>query len=125
MVRGGPDNSDGRRTEVSEVSELTAEFHSVLAASEGSTYRGVEGLYQWSEDVNAIWDAFRAELSEFHEVDENRAAAIVRVIGRAKASGVPLDARVGQIWTWRHGKLWRNVSYTNPREALEAVGLRE
>ena len=36
----------------------------------GGSYRGVEGLRQWSENVNAIWDAFRLELSELHEADE-------------------------------------------------------
>jgi ketosteroid isomerase-like protein len=50
---------------------------------------------------------------------------IVRIRGRAKASGVPVEAVTAQIWTWRDGKMWRNQVFADPREALEAVGLRE
>jgi ketosteroid isomerase-like protein len=105
--------------------EPELEWRSVLAASEGGSYRGVEGLRQWSENVDAIWDAFRLELSELHEADESRTVTVYRTTGRAKASGVPLDARVALVWTWRRGKVCGIVSYTNPDEALEAAGLRE
>jgi len=105
--------------------EPELEWRSVLAASEGGSYRGVEGLRQWSENVNAIWDAFRLELSELHEADDSRTVTVYRTTGRAKASGVPLDARVALVWTWRRGKVSGIVSYTNRAEALEAVGLRE
>jgi ketosteroid isomerase-like protein len=75
--------------------------------------------------VDAIWDAFRLELSELHEADESRTVTVYRVTGRAKASGVPLDACVALVWTWQRGKVCDIVSYTNPADALEAVGLRE
>jgi hypothetical protein len=38
---------------------------------------------------------------------------------------VPLDDLLGQVWTWRDDKVWRIVTYTDPRDALEAAGLSE
>jgi len=96
----------------------------VLAGLEGETYRGAEGLREWSENVDAIWDDFRLDLSELHEADESRTVTVYRITGRAKESGVPLDARIALVWTWRCGKVCHIVSYTNTHEALEAVGLR-
>jgi ketosteroid isomerase-like protein len=43
--------------------------------------------------------------------------------GRGKASGVYTTWRYGAVWTVRDGKVTSIVSYTDPAEALEAVGL--
>jgi ketosteroid isomerase-like protein len=95
------------------------EFHSLLAGVEGEVYvGGVEGLRKWAEDVDATWENFHAEVLEIHELGDEQAVVVFRATGRAKASGIPLDWRVAQVWTWREGKLWRNVSYTDPSEAL-------
>ena len=45
--------------------------------------------------------------------------------GKGKASGVPVDQRIGVAYRFRNGKLWRMRSYLDPAEALEAVGLSE
>jgi ketosteroid isomerase-like protein len=60
-------------------------------------------------------------LEEFHEAGD-QAVVVIRVRGTAKASGVPLDQRTGQIWTWRDGQLWRSVVYSNPADAFRAIG---
>jgi ketosteroid isomerase-like protein len=44
---------------------------------------------------------------------------------RGKASGVFTKWRYGAVWTLRDGKVISIVSYTDPAEALEAVGLSE
>lgn len=99
------------------------EFRSALAAAEGTAFRGKDALHKWAREVDAIWDDMRTDLVEFHEVDEDRAVVVLRLTGTAKASGVPLDSRVGQVWSWREGMLWRNVVFTDPREAFDSVGL--
>ena len=99
------------------------EYRSAFAVAEGGTYRGVEGLRQWAADVDATWDRLRTELAEFHDVDDQHAVAIIRLTGIARASGIPLDVRVGQVWTWREGRMLRNVVYTDPNDAFRAVGL--
>ena len=45
--------------------------------------------------------------------------------GRGKASGVFTKWRYGAVWTLRDGKMISLISYTDPAEALEAVGLSE
>ena len=100
-------------------------FRSVLAVAEGDVYHGIEGLREWARNVDSTFDDFRVELVEFREVDAERAVSVVRTAGRAKASGLPITVRVGQVWTWRNGLIWRNDAYTDVREAFAAVGLRE
>ncbi len=74
---------------------------------------------------DSVWANFRVEIVELRELDDGRAVVIYRVTGEGRGSGVPLDTRTGQVWTFRDGKLWRNQSYTDPQEALGAVGLSE
>jgi len=62
---------------------------------------------------------------DFRAVSQHEFVVAYHVTGRARGSGVPLDTRTGQVWSVRDGKVWRNVAYTDPREAFEAVGLRE
>jgi ketosteroid isomerase-like protein len=99
------------------------EFHSLLSVSEGTTLAGVDGLRQWAADVDAIWDDFHVVIEEVRMADEDTAVLCLHLTGRARASGVPLDQRTGQVWTRRDGLLHRNVGYPTPREALEACGL--
>jgi ketosteroid isomerase-like protein len=99
------------------------EHHSVFAAVEGEVYRGIEGQRSRWENVNATWDDFHIAVAEVHGVDAERVVVVLRLLGKAKVSGVPLDTLLGQVWTWRDGKVWRIVTYTEPGDALEAVGL--
>lgn len=101
------------------------EFHSVFAAAEGGVYHGIEGLREWARDVDSTFDDFTVELIDFREVDHERAVVVARTAGKAKGSGLPVDVRLGQVWTWRNGLLWRNEVYSDMREAFAAVGLRE
>ncbi len=102
------------------------EFRSAVAAAEGGVYgMGVEGLREWANDIDEIFDGFHIEVVEVHEVGDEQVLVVFRVVGTAKGSGFPLDVPVAQVWTWRDGKIWRNATYTDPHEAFRAVGLRE
>ena len=101
------------------------EFRSVLAVVEGGVYHGIQGLREWARDLDSIFDDYTIEVGGFQEVDDERAVVVAHLTGKGKASGLPVDERVGQIWTWRNGLVWRTDTYFDFREALEAVGLRE
>jgi ketosteroid isomerase-like protein len=45
--------------------------------------------------------------------------------GHGKASGADSEWRYSAVWTLRDGKVISLVSYRDPADALEAVGLRE
>lgn len=94
------------------------EFHSLFSTSEGVTLVGIEGLRTWTEEVDSVWDEFRVEVEQVWTAGEDRAAVAMRLTGRARASGVPLDQRTGQIWTRRDGLLFTSVGYSSPDEAL-------
>ena len=101
------------------------EFRSVFAVTEGGVYHGIQGLREWARSVDSAFDDYRVEVGGFQEVDDERAVVVVDIMGKGKASDVPVDARIGHVWTWRNGLAWRVDAYSDVREALEAVGLRE
>jgi ketosteroid isomerase-like protein len=104
----------------------TVEFNSVVGAAEGEeSYSGIDGLRKWAEEVDAVWEDWHQEVVDFRAVSDTQAVVVTRATGRARASGAPLDTRTGNVLTWRRGKGWRLRAYSDPREALEAVGLRE
>jgi ketosteroid isomerase-like protein len=101
------------------------EFRSALSAAEGQTHFGLDGLRDWAESMDSVWKNLQIAIVDFRKVSEDTAVVIYRATGEARASRFPLDTQTGQVWSYRNGKVWRNVSYTDPKEALEAVGLRE
>ena len=54
-----------------------------------------------------------------------RVVVILNQRGRSKATGIPVDMRFAQVWTFRDGQAVRMEMYKNVEEALEAVVLRE
>jgi ketosteroid isomerase-like protein len=45
--------------------------------------------------------------------------------GRGRGSGLELDMRIGQIWTFRNGRVVRYESLPSWEEALAAAGIAE
>jgi ketosteroid isomerase-like protein len=73
--------------------------------------------------VREVYPDFRVEPERYVDVDDD-----VVVIGTARGtspSGIEAQWRQGYIWTIRDGKAVRLRWFNDPREALEAVGLRE
>jgi ketosteroid isomerase-like protein len=99
------------------------EFRSALGTAEGEVYRGVAGLRRWAQAADETWADFRITLADFRKVSDEHFVVVYHLTGRARVSGIPLDTQTAQVWTVRNGKVWRNVAYTDPREAFAAVGL--
>ena len=53
----------------------------------------------------------------------DKVVVLVRQRGRSKAAGMPVDMSFAQVWTLRDGKESRMEMYSDPNEALKAVGL--
>jgi ketosteroid isomerase-like protein len=51
----------------------------------------------------------------------------VEIIGRGyehwTATGIPVDMRFAQVWTFRDGQAIRMQMYASPEEAITAAGL--
>jgi ketosteroid isomerase-like protein len=101
------------------------ELHIVggLSGLVGETFAGHSGVTRfWRDIVGTL--GLQIEVEAVHDVDE-RVAVVLAQEGRGEESGAPITLRIGQVWTFREGKVIRVDSYYTPDEALEAVGLRE
>jgi ketosteroid isomerase-like protein len=95
------------------------------SATEQKTYRGIAGVVQYRDDVDAVMENFHTEDDRFLEVGEDRVLHLYRILGRGAGSGVPVSRHNAILWQLRNGKLLKGQVYLDQREALEAVGLSE
>jgi ketosteroid isomerase-like protein len=71
-----------------------------------------------------VWESYRLEPETVVERN-GRVLAILREIGRGRASGLEVDGRWGYVVTLRDGKIERVDAYRDPRDALSALGVSE
>jgi ketosteroid isomerase-like protein len=89
---------------------------------ERQTYDGFEGATEFLGDWIGMWDDWEATIEEIHDLGD-RVLVLGYQRGCAKTTGVPLDMRYGQVWTFGGEGLIRTQSYADPGEAKAAVGL--
>ena len=70
------------------------------------------------------WEDFRLEPVEFIDAGDR---VVVDVLSRARGrtSGVEVERKTTQVWTFRQDKVVRFETFTERARALEAAGLRE
>jgi ketosteroid isomerase-like protein len=97
IVRGGPQ-------------DLHGEFHGIDRAR--------EYYAQWA----SAWAEWTWEIEDVREQGE---VVVTRtwLTGRGRGSGLVLDMRIGQIWTFEEGKVVRYEALPTWEQALEAAGL--
>jgi ketosteroid isomerase-like protein len=91
---------------------------------DAGTHRGHEGalaVFQQSVDTFQEMELAPEELIELGD----QVLAVVRLRGRGRGSGVPIDERVTHLWTFRDGRAVSMQIYTHKNEALEAARERE
>jgi ketosteroid isomerase-like protein len=107
--------------------DAEVEWHGALQAlleSEGTEYRGHEGVRQWVRDIDEALADIQLELPDIRDLGE-RIVAIGRLRARGKASGAETESPFGCVVEWRDGKATRLVSFLSQAKALEAAGLPE
>ena len=89
-------------------------------------YRGYQGLREWREGVFEVIESGRYEIDDLVDVDEADLVIYrIRLLGRAKHTGIELDIGWTNLNWLRQGRIYRSQSFTNHEEALEAAGLSE
>ncbi len=92
--------------------------------AEWGVYLGTEGVRRYMHRFLESWEhtTFRAE--ELQAVGDT---VVVRLVQRGKGveSGIELELRFFQLFTFRGGKIVRLESVMHERDALAAVGLSE
>jgi ketosteroid isomerase-like protein len=90
---------------------------------DAGAYLGAEGIRGYMRRFLEDWDHAVIEAEEFIGAGDN---VVVGVHQRAagKGSGIPVDMRYFQVWTFRGGAVIRIESVREREEALEAAGVR-
>src|SRR5438046_2338958 len=89
--------------------------------------RGRDQLRAFAERESEAWEGGYVGWEPEELIDAgDKVLAFVRVSGRGKASGVDVEARTWNVWTFRNGEPVELTYFGEDRaEALKAVGLEE
>ena len=87
-------------------------------------YRGHEGVSRAAPDLYETLSEFHAEYPEIRDLGD-RTVAIGRVRARGTASEAEIESPHATVVEFKNAKGIRIRTYLDPKEALEAVGLRE
>ncbi len=87
-------------------------------------YHGYDGWLRIAEQFGDAWQELRMEIDEIIDAGDD-VVLFTTMLGLSK-SGIRLGMRVGQIWTFRDGKVVLDRYFGEDRAAcLKAVGLSE
>jgi ketosteroid isomerase-like protein len=106
------------------VAELdpAAELEPLRALLEGKRYTGPEGAREMFADFDEDWEYLQLEIDDVREAGEE-VALLGRLLSRGRASRVDLEVPIGFVWRVRNGKLLHGKTFSEPADALRAVGL--
>ena len=120
--------SDFNRRDISaflEPVDPDVEWVPIGATLEGRVYRGHDGVRQWFKDLAADWELFEVSVEEIRDLGD-RVLSLGHWRARSRGSGVALENQpAAWLSEFKDDKCVRFRTYTDRREALEAVGLSE
>jgi ketosteroid isomerase-like protein len=87
-------------------------------------YEGHDGLRRWRDDLFEVVKDGRFDVESLTDADgANAVVAKVRLLGRARHTGIEVDVPFSITLWLRDGRVYRSESFTAHHEALEAAGL--
>jgi ketosteroid isomerase-like protein len=86
---------------------------------------GLEGAMQIRDGWLDAWDEPRVDIEEIRDAGDDDVLLAASVVGRGKASGVPVEVRLYGHFKVRDGKVVYFYEHLDHAEALKAVGLEE
>jgi uncharacterized protein len=110
-----------------EVLDPEVAWHSALHAllgGEATMSRGHDGVREMLRDLYEAFGEIHIEISEIRDLGD-RLVAIGRTRTRGKASGAETETPIAFVTEFKNGKAISIRAYLDPKEALEAAGLRE
>ncbi|MGH2954300.1 MAG: nuclear transport factor 2 family protein [Solirubrobacterales bacterium] len=100
------------------------DVYPMRAQLEGRGYHGHEGIREMMDDLFEDWESVEMELEEFREGDEG-IAALGRLKGCGRASGVDVDVPMGWVWKVADGKAVYAKAYSQQEDALKDAGVEQ
>ena len=98
------------------------EFKTADRVTNPGTYRGLEEIKRFFEDLFEPFEEVVAEPQEFFERGD-LIVVFVLVRSRPRGSSAVVENRIGHLWTMRDGKVVRFEIFPERERALEAAGL--
>jgi ketosteroid isomerase-like protein len=89
-----------------------------------TVFYGPEGVARAVRDMTEVFADFRVDPERFFDLGD-RVVAFVRLRGRARGSGVPIDVPFTHVATFRGTRITRWRAYARREDALQAEGLPE
>jgi len=84
---------------------------------------GRERLRQSLESLFDVWESYRLDVERLEDLGD-RVLAVVREVGRGRASGVEVEGLWGYLITVEDGLIARIEAYRDAALALQAAGAR-
>ena len=100
------------------------EWSPSMAAIEGETFLGREGIETYFGRLNEAWEKFHIHRDRFRD-SADLVVMLGSLEGRGKNSGVPVDASLGMVFDFRDGAISRIRGYLDHAETLRVAGLPE
>ena len=91
---------------------------------DGKVARGHEAIVEHAMRWAEMWDGWRMQPEQFIDGGGDQVVLVFREIGRSE-SGLQMDERHAELYTLRDGKVVYRKGFSDPDEALAAVGLSE
>jgi ketosteroid isomerase-like protein len=101
-----------------------AEFHTSGRFVDGGVYRGRAGLARYWTEIHEDVEELSLSVIDMRAIGD-RVLYAVTGRGRGKRSGVPIEAPIWFVSTFRDGLAVRVETYVDSAHALEAAGLSE
>jgi len=95
----------------------------VLPDNAGETFHGHEGIARAVQRWSEPYESLTVELEQIVGTGD-RLVSIHRIRARARYTGMDLDAPLAYVWTFQEGKVIHFRSFANPKQALNAAGLK-
>jgi ketosteroid isomerase-like protein len=114
---GGGENPEA----LYELLDADVEFVIPAADIEGGEYRGHDAVRAYFRRWAGTWETWHFRPERIEALDEHRVAVDLRQVGRGKVSGVEVENRPGQLWTFRDGVVVRWENFDSYEDALAAA----
>jgi ketosteroid isomerase-like protein len=98
---------------------------STPVAAVAGVYEGSDGIRRFFADLGDTTPDFKITTEHLEAVGTDRVLAFMLVTGTGRASGIPQEARTGNVYDLVDGKIERIRIFVDREQALEAAGLRE
>jgi len=91
---------------------------------DGRVGRGLDAIMdhitRWSE----MWESWNVEVERVIDAGGDQVVVFIRETGRS-TNGLDMDERHAELYRIRDGRIVRRQGFSDPNEALKAVGLSE